>query len=113
MARIELRDQVALITGAARRVGRIIALELARQGVNILLHFNSADCSQARETIQEIKSFGVDAHAVQADLSRAEGVDIAIAAAADRYSTRSISSSTAPPSFKCAISWMCRWPTGI
>lgn len=85
MARIELRDQVALVTGSARRVGRVIALELAQQGVNILMHFNSADFSQARDTIQEIKSFGVDAHAVQADLSAAEGVDIVMAAAEELF----------------------------
>lgn len=85
MARIELRDQVALITGAAQRVGRVIALELAQQGVNILAHFNSAAPSQVRATIQEIKSLGVDAHAVQADLSDAEGVDFVIAAAEDQF----------------------------
>ena len=83
--RIELQDKVALVTGAARRVGRVIALELAQQGVNILAHFNSAAPSRVRETMQEIKSLGVDVHAVQADLSRAEGVDDLMAAAQDRF----------------------------
>lgn len=83
--RIELRDQVALVTGAARRVGRVIALELAEQGVNVLAHYHRAEPSQARDTIQEIKSLGVDAHAVQADLSRAEGVDRLMAAAKERF----------------------------
>ena len=85
MARIELKGQVALVTGAAQRVGRVIALELARQGVNIILHFNSADPSQARASIMEIKSHGVDAHAIQADLSRADGVDTLMAAAAESF----------------------------
>ena len=85
MARNELRERVALITGAAQRVGRIIALELAQQGVSIMLHYNSADPSQARATTQEIKSFGVDAHAAQADLSQADGVDKLMRAAAKRF----------------------------
>ena len=85
MARIELRDRVALITGSVQRVGRVIALELAKQGVNILVHYNHAEPSQARETMREIKSLGVDAHAVQADLSGAEGVDFVIAAAEELF----------------------------
>ena len=82
---VELRDRVALITGSAQRVGRVIALELAKQGVNILAHFNSAAPSRVRETMREIKSLGVDAHAVQADLSGAEGVDFVIAAAEELF----------------------------
>lgn len=83
--RIELQDKVALVTGAARRVGRVIALELAQQGVNILAHFNSAAPSRVRETMQEIKSRGVDVHALQADLSSADGVDAFMAAAEARF----------------------------
>lgn len=85
MARIELRDQVALVTGAAQRVGRVIALELAQRGVNILMHYNSAAPSRVRETMREIKSLGVEAHAVQADLNGAEGVGSVIAAAEEQF----------------------------
>ena len=85
MARIELRERVALITGAARRVGRVIALELAHSGAHVLMHYNSALASQAGETLREIKSLGVDAHAIQADLSRADGVDTLMAAAAESF----------------------------
>ncbi|MDE2858903.1 MAG: SDR family oxidoreductase [Chloroflexota bacterium] len=73
--RIELKDKVALVTGSARRIGRAIALELAKQGLNILVHYHSSDPSQVRDTLQEIKSLGVDAFAVRADLSQAEGVE--------------------------------------
>ncbi len=73
--RIELNDKVALVTGSARRIGRAIALELAKQGVNILVHYHRSDPLQARDTLQEIKSLGVDAFAVRADLSQAEGVE--------------------------------------
>ncbi len=57
----------ALITGAALRVGREIALELARGGASILLHYrNSRDA--AKETAEEIRALGVGASLVQGDL---------------------------------------------
>jgi NAD(P)-dependent dehydrogenase (short-subunit alcohol dehydrogenase family) len=70
---IDLRDQVALVTGGAHRVGKAIALELARNGVHILVHYG-ASATAATETVREIKSLGVDAHSVQADLTSADGV---------------------------------------
>lgn len=73
--RMELSGKVALVTGSARRVGRAIALELAGQGANILVHYHRSDASQARDTLQEIKSLGVGAFAVRADLSQADGVE--------------------------------------
>ena len=72
--RVELQDKVALVTGAAHRVGRAIALALAEQGVHILVHYNNAGPAQVRDTLQAIKSFGVDAYAVQADFSQADAV---------------------------------------
>lgn len=83
--RIDLRGKVAIVTGSARRVGRVIALELAKAGVHVLLHYNSAEPAQARATLNEIQSQGVDAHSSRADLSRAEGVDELMAAAQDRF----------------------------
>ncbi len=82
--RLQLTGMVALITGSAHRVGRVIALELAKQGVHILAHYHRAEPAQVRDTLQEIKSLGVSAQAVQADLSRAEDVDSLMAAAEER-----------------------------
>lgn len=57
----------ALVTGAARRLGRAIALELAAGGWNIVLHYRrSAD--EARATAREIESIGRRAALVRADL---------------------------------------------
>ncbi len=83
--RVELQDKVALVTGAARRVGRVIALALAEQGVHILAHYNNADPAQVRDTLQAIKSFGVDAYAVQADFSQADAVDALIAGLQEHF----------------------------
>ncbi len=73
--RTDLRDKIALVTGSAHRVGRAVALELAKHGVHILVHYHRSGPSQVRDTMQDIKSYGVDAFSVQADISQAEGVD--------------------------------------
>lgn len=82
---VDLRDKVALVTGSARRVGKVIALELARQGVNILAHYYRAEPAEVRDTLQEIKSHGVDACGVAADLSQTEGVETLFEALQERF----------------------------
>lgn len=82
---IDLTDAVALVTGSAHRVGKSIALELAKQGVNIMVHYNSSNESTVRETLHEIKSYGVDAFSIQADISTAEGVKTTFDAIAEHY----------------------------
>jgi NAD(P)-dependent dehydrogenase (short-subunit alcohol dehydrogenase family) len=72
---VDLKNQVALVTGAAHRVGRAIALELARRGAHILVHYHSSSPETVRSTMQDIKSMGVDAFAVQGDVGRPEGVE--------------------------------------
>ncbi len=48
---------LALVTGAARRVGRAIALELARAGCDVIVHFNGS-ASEAAATLAEINALG-------------------------------------------------------
>ena len=47
---IDLNDKVALVTGAAHRVGRAIALELAKNGVNIMVHYHHSDQQWIRQS---------------------------------------------------------------
>ncbi len=57
----------ALITGAAKRLGRAMALELAAQGHDVAIHYNgSADAADA--TVEEARALGVRAVALQANL---------------------------------------------
>jgi NAD(P)-dependent dehydrogenase (short-subunit alcohol dehydrogenase family) len=83
--RLELNDQVALITGAAHRVGRAIALELAREGVHIMVHYNSADDDTLRDSVHELKATGVRVHTIKADLSQPEGVEAVMAALREAF----------------------------
>jgi len=59
--------QLALVTGAAHRLGKVFALTLARAGYDILLHYHSAE-DEARQTQSEIESIGRRVISSQADL---------------------------------------------
>jgi len=83
--KVDLTDQVALVTGSAHRVGKAIAMELARSGVHIMVHYRSTDESIVRDTVQDIKSLGVDAFSVQADISTPEGVATAFEAVREQF----------------------------
>ena len=56
------------MTGAAKRLGREIALQFARQGWDVAVHYGRSE-QEAQETIREIEMMGVKAQAFQADLA--------------------------------------------
>ena len=60
--------KTALVTGAARRVGKAIALALAKDGWNVAVHYGHSE-DAATQTAGEIRALGVRASTVQADLS--------------------------------------------
>ncbi|MEO8805102.1 MAG: SDR family oxidoreductase [Burkholderiaceae bacterium] len=59
---------VVLVTGAARRLGRAIALDLAAQGFDVAVHYRGSR-EEALATVAELQSLGAAAFAFQADLS--------------------------------------------
>lgn len=61
--------RAALVTGAARRIGRAIALDLARHGWAVAVHYQSSGAAAA-EAVREIEAVGGRAVALQADLAR-------------------------------------------
>jgi pteridine reductase len=62
-----LRGQVALVTGAGKRIGRAVALRLAREGADIVIHYNRSK-SEADDAVAEIENAGRKSIALQADL---------------------------------------------
>ena len=68
MSRESLHGKTALVTGAAKRIGREIALALARAGVNVAVHFRQS-AKQAEELRAELASNGVTAWMVEADFN--------------------------------------------
>jgi len=71
----------ALITGAGRRIGRALALDLAAHGWAVAVHYNRSG-DEARRTVQEIADAGGRAAAVRADLARESEVKDVIPQAA-------------------------------
>lgn len=63
--------KAALVTGAARRIGRHLALDLAKNGVAIAVHHNGSD-TEAQAVVETIEAGGGTAICIQADLSSVE-----------------------------------------
>ena len=68
-----LRGRAALVTGAGSGIGKGIALELARAGCRVAVNYVT-EPAQAEETVAEIRAMGVEAMAVEADVSVASAV---------------------------------------
>lgn len=71
MADLSLEGQAVLITGAARRVGRALALAAARAGADIFLHYGRS-VDDAHKSAQEIRELGRQAWLLQQDLSASD-----------------------------------------
>ncbi len=68
---MSLTGRVALVTGAARGIGRAIALEMARRGASVAINFR-ADAGAAESVAQEVRRLGVGCMVVQGDVSRSD-----------------------------------------
>lgn len=71
-----LEGKIAVITGAARGIGRGIALELAAQGASIAM-LDLRDNEQARKTLAEVEALGVTCRMYACDVSVGESVQAA------------------------------------
>jgi pteridine reductase len=63
-----LEGKTALITGAARRLGRAMAMALAQNAVNVVIHYRRSS-DEATALLTEIEGLGVKGWLVQADLA--------------------------------------------
>jgi len=79
MAGKPLEGRVTLVTGAAKRIGRSIALRLAADGADVVVNYATSR-QEAAEVVHEIQGFGRRAVAVQADVSRRAEVEQLFAA---------------------------------
>ncbi|MBY8912225.1 3-oxoacyl-[acyl-carrier-protein] reductase [Bacillus sp. YC2] len=68
-----LNEKTAVVTGASRGIGRAIALDLAKNGANVVVNYSGNE-AKANEVVDEIKSLGRNAIAVKADVSNPEEV---------------------------------------
>ena len=66
-----LKGQTAIVTGASKRIGRAIAISLASEGMNVIIHFNRSQ-NEASELCELIKDKGVRSWTLSADFQKPE-----------------------------------------
>jgi len=81
---LSLEGRVAIITGASRGIGRAIALELSRRGASVIVNYNHS-AEEAKAVVDQIRSEGGKAEAVQADVSDSQQAQYLIKATIDNF----------------------------
>lgn len=71
---MRLRDKVALVTGASTGIGRALAIGLAREGADVVVHYNTGR-QGAEDTAAEIRALGRQALVAGADISSVAEVE--------------------------------------
>ena len=99
---MELTDRVVLVTGAARRVGRAIALELAARGARLALHYHRS-AGEAARVADEITTLGGEAATFAADLRDPPAIDALVAAVQERFGGVDVLINSAADYFKSPL----------
>lgn len=81
-----LKGKCAIVTGAAKGIGKAIAIELAKQGANIVLNYRSSE-EEAVLVENQIKELGVEVIKVKGDITSTEDVDNLINTAKEKFGT--------------------------
>ncbi|MHC4981915.1 MAG: SDR family NAD(P)-dependent oxidoreductase [Planctomycetota bacterium] len=81
---MDLDGSVAMVTGAARRIGRAIALALAEAGAHVALHYRRS-ASDAEATAEAIRAAGRRAELFQADLADPTAIAAMFAAVRETF----------------------------
>ena len=76
MSRDFNKNKVAVLTGAAKKIGRSTAIKLAEQGFNILIHTGGKSIEEAKDTIKLLEKFKIKSNYVTGDLANLETINI-------------------------------------
>src|SRR5580700_8844550 len=79
-----LTGKTALVTGAAKRIGRSIALALAEAGANVAITYLASQ-QDAEATVLSLAEFDVDALAIRTDLGDPESINQAVASVIEEF----------------------------
>ena len=79
-----LSGRVALVTGAGKRLGRAVALRLAQEGADLVIHYRSSQ-AEAQEVEAQIAKLGRRAVALPADLTNVPQINRLFAQAAEQF----------------------------
>ena len=81
---MKIQNKVAVVTGGAIRVGRAIAIGLAKRGAHVAIAYHTSS-SDAKKTVEEIKKWGVKAIAVKTDVSKKDQVKQLVKKCLDQF----------------------------
>ena len=81
---MEFSGKVALVTGAARGIGRAIAVRLAAGGASVVVNYRGNEAA-AQETVAQITAAGGAAVAIKADVSQAAEVEALVKQTLERF----------------------------
>lgn len=70
---MKLKNKVALITGSSRGIGRAVAIEMAKEGANVVVNYYKSP-DEAKKVVDEITKSGTQAIAIKADVSNEDEV---------------------------------------
>lgn len=114
MSTLPLHGRVALVTGAARRTGRSIALALAEAGADLVIHHHHSE-AEAQELVAAVQGLGRRALAIAVDLRDAAATEAAFSQAAQRLGGLHVLVNNA-----CGILWkrleatsVAEWHSGV
>ena len=81
---MNLKNKVALITGAGRRIGRAIALDLAAHGTSVAVHYHSSH-TEAESVASEITTNGAKAQTFRANLEHVAEIEQMVSEILDAF----------------------------
>lgn len=80
----KLHGRVALVTGAGKRLGRVIALRLAQEGTDVAVHYGKS-AAEAQQVVSEIEKMGRHAAAFPAELTNVSAIKQLVADVVTRF----------------------------
>lgn len=81
---MKLTGKTAIVTGASRGIGRAIAMELAKQGADVVVNYSGND-QKALEVVEQIKQLGQNSIAVQANVDDQASVEALVKQTIDTF----------------------------
>lgn len=79
-----LKDKTAVVTGASRGIGRAVAVELAKNGANVVINYATNEAA-AKETLSAVEAAGGQGLLVKADVADLQSCERLIKAAIDNF----------------------------
>ena len=79
---VNVKNRWALVTGSSRGIGRLVSLFLAEHGCNLILHSRKPEHTES--LLAEVRTMGVEAYAVSAELSKPDEVEAMLKEIDDR-----------------------------